>query len=84
MLRRDRFQTVLDHQTKQNPGEFGWPNSRDDYRDNGTLANDTSLTARIGRQTNASYFRTLFGGVESESLPIMITWPRKGGVGFTG
>ena len=65
-------------------GEFGWPNSRDNYRDTGTFANETSLTARVCPAGNASYFRTLFGGLESESLPIMITWPRKGGVGFTG
>jgi hypothetical protein len=72
------------YQTKQSPGEFGWPNSPDNYRDNGTFANETPLTPRSYPAGYGSYFRTLFRGIGRESPPIMITWPRKGGVGFTG
>ena len=54
------------------------------FRDNGTFANETSLTAKVAPQVDASYSRTLSGDVESESLPIMITWPLKGGVGLSG
>ena len=58
--------------------------ARDNYRDNRTFANERSLTPKVAPQVDASYFRTLFGEVESESLPIMMTWPLKGGVGLTG
>ena len=51
---------------------------------NGTLANEKSLARKSCPQVNASYFRTLFGDIESELLPIMISWPLKGGVGLTG
>ena len=41
---------------------------------------------KAARQVDGGYFRTLFGDVESESLPILpiITSPLKGGLGLTG
>ena len=66
------------------PGEFGLPNSSDNYRDNGTFANETSLTARVVPQATPVIFAGCSVVLRASPSLVTITSPRKGGVGFTG